>query len=298
MIGKLTANKERCMETQITQKDKIEAITWNEYPVLGLLVALMLVILNFSDKVYYLTIPAVLFFFVTGLRENCKILIHIIKKYFPILIIEVAAAGYYQFVAKAAGSGSYFATMTVLIIAGCCLTMWHNDNLESIYDKLWVFLLALLILGIVKNVADKTIGYFMTAEAEMTAAVIFVTITLLFIDDLKFKIVGVLVSGISGFLQFKNGAVGIQKTISHLYDSFPTTILHNYKSMILVMGAILGIYGILVFIKTDKMLMKKQAVLMCVTLAASVVEAAGFQLNVLYILYTIIGISLGIYIDY
>lgn len=32
---------------------------------------------------------------------------------------------------------------------------------------------------------------------------------------------------------------------------------------------------------------------MCITLAVSVVEAAGYQLNVMYTLYTIIGVYLG-----
>ena len=44
------------------------SITWKEYSVVGLVVAMMLEILNFSGRVYYLVIPVILFFLVTGIK--------------------------------------------------------------------------------------------------------------------------------------------------------------------------------------------------------------------------------------
>ena len=281
------------MQTEVTSKDKTEAITWKEYPVTGLLVAMMLVILDYSDRVYYLTIPVFIFFLVTGIKENTKALISFIKKYFPVLIILAVSSGYYHFIAKAAGSGAVLGTIPVLIFAGSCLALRDEDDSQSIYDKLWVFMLALVILGIVKNVFDKAVGYFMTAEAELTAVIIFAAITILFMGEIKLKAAGIAVSAISGILQIKNGAVGIHKTAGQIIEFVIKSPANDYGFIIMILSIILCISAIYIFVKSEDKLMKRHAILVCIAVAAGIANAALNQLNIMFILYTIIGIYMG-----
>ena len=133
----------------------------------------------------------------------------------------------------------------------------------------------------------------MSPEAELTAVIIFATITVLFIEDMKFKITGIVVAAVSGLLQIKNGAVGIHKTLDHMMEFIFKSPTNDFRFMIMILSILflaIAVYG---YIKSDSRLLKMHAILVCVTIATCVINAVFYQLNVMFMLYTVIGVFMG-----
>lgn len=297
---------------------------WDDYLVIGLAVAILLTILDYSKDSFYQIIPVVVLFFITGFKENCKALAGFCKRYWFFGAVTLGYLLYYMFIDKNATSAKFVAAMFFVTLGGFILVMRSGGEQVKAYRKLWVMLLSVLLLGIVKVVVDFSVGYFMSYQIELGAAVIFAVITFFYLDDRKLQIAGVAVSLCSAALSFKFGGLSLFhnlmaiKGILPIYsgggirymlfgqgllaaqDAAPdftentfAVLLYDYGFIMFAMYLSVLVFAVVMVIKTDDNLLKKQAALVCVMILMSAGLMTQYWGNIIFLIWSGIGVMLG-----
>ncbi|WP_044914244.1 hypothetical protein [Butyrivibrio sp. WCE2006] len=298
-------------------------ITWNEYPVIGLLVAMMLSILDFSRDGFYQIIPVVLFFIFSGVKENSKILLSFARKYWYFVLVVICYLAYYRFVNKVATTDRWFLSMFSVVFAGYAIVIRNEGIIENAISKLWIFLCAITILCIVKYLVDHQTGYFLIKEVDLFVTIIFATITILFIDDIRYKATGSVISLFFAVILLKEGAFSMNNVTSiryilpkyvqggirnillgrgmlQVHDIIEEYSFNTFSSILFDLGLLafifyMGIlvYAIVLIIICKDIMIRKVAILTCATLTVSTLHFMIYTVNAAFLIYLVIGMFMG-----
>ncbi|WP_026510167.1 hypothetical protein [Butyrivibrio sp. LC3010] len=298
-------------------------ITWNEYPVIGLLVAMMLSILDFSRDGFYQIIPVALFFVFTGMKENSRVLFIFVRRYWYFNLIVIGYLGYFRFVNKVATSDRWIISMFFVVFAGFVLVIRNEGDIEPAINKLWVFLFAIITLGIIKHLADHQTGYFLINDIDLAVTIIFAALTILFISDIKYKAAGAVLSLFSAIILINDGAINVNNITSfwrilpiylqggirnillgrgmlQAHDIVEDYSFNTFSSLLFDFGLIafvfyvgLLVYAIVLIIRSKDVALRNMAILTCVTLIVSALHFLIYSVNAAFIVYLVVGMFMG-----
>lgn len=261
---------------------------WEDYLVVGTTVAMLLTILDLP--VVYQIIPFAIVFIATGLKGNLRMMHVFLKRYLVIVAFVALYSAWVIFCDRSIETVNNVTAMFFTLLSGIMLIKNSSGNQIRAYQKLWVLLLAVILLGISKMVRGGQVGYFMDYTAEFAMSIIFITLTLLFMEGRWLRVVSVTVGALSTALTIKNLLPNMKNPMS-IWNTFP-----EYYSilMLVIYIATFGI-GLYLYIKSDDFLLKKQALLVGVMMVMEAICLFSESNNISFVVWSGVGIMLGKY---
>ncbi|SFP37744.1 O-antigen ligase like membrane protein [Butyrivibrio proteoclasticus] len=302
--------------------DKKTYLTWDDYLPIGLAVAIYITYLDISRDHLFLLMAPIVFFLLSGLKDNLRKAVVFLKRYWWFTAIMLMFSVYYKVINNNPDSLKFVASTFGTIFAGFMVAA-GGRNFENAYKKMWVLLLAVIILGIIRMIFAGKSGYFVNSQAELEAVLILAAITFIFSEDIWQKIVGGLVSAVAAIKLLTGGALSItnalfiKDTITpflsgrkreilfgrgllvsryHLPDNCDNTfssMLYEFGALSFILYLAAFITAIVVIVRCKDKLAKKQAILVLIMMFGSMFYAMEHWTNVIYLIYTGIGILLG-----
>ena len=309
------------------QKETVKDNLWNAYSVIDLAAAIMLTILDYTRDSFYLIVPVLVLFFFYGIKANIAALFGFVKRYWLFIGTTMASCGYYWFINRSLDSVRFLLAMFFVILGGYLMVIRMEGDTETGYQKLWVILLAVIILGIVKMVGSDQGGYFQSYAVELGAVVILAAITVLYIADRKIQVAGLAATVFSCFLLLKRDALHLKNilaikgiipacwgngrmtllfghgqlaahyAVEEYSENTFATLLYDYGLITFLVYVLVFVFAVVLLIKSRDRLLRKQAILVCVMLAVSAIFTMQYWSNIIFLIWSGIGILLGRY-DY
>lgn len=270
------------------ENETLERNLWEDYLVVGTTVAMLLTILDLP--VVYQIIPFAIVFIATGLKGNLRIMHTFLKKN---LVIAVFVAVYIVLVIFGNRSIETVNNVTAMVftsLSGIMLVKRSAGNQIRAYQKLWVLLLAVILLGISNMVRNGQVGYFMDYTAEFAMAIIFITLTLLFMEGRWLKVVSITAGGIAIALTSKKLLLNMKNAMS-VWNTFP----EYYSILMLVLYITIFGIALYLFFKSDDLLLRKQALLAGVMMVMVTICFFSESNNISFAIWSGVGIMLGRY---
>ncbi len=175
---------------------KERLLSWNDYIYIGMALAVMIAA-GGGENIYQL-ILVIVFFVITGIEDNIKLLTSFIKKY-PIFAVLTGVWTVYFSTINGGEHISYgYAIMAFFVVfAGYCASA--SGKVEKAIERLWVILFAFMSVGIVNYIVVHDYGWRMSMFfthhlAESYGAVVLGLVSMLYINDTKKKIAGIVLA--------------------------------------------------------------------------------------------------------
>ncbi len=305
------------------EKDILNRIKWEDYLPVGLAVAIYMSYLDLPRDNLFLLVPVVVFFLITGIKNNLKALVVFFAKCWPLIAGMIIYMVYYGFINNHPDSLKFSLSSLGLILAGFMAAVRSKRTPAGIYMKMWLFLMAVLVLDIIRMTAYSRGSCFVAYQVELEAVLILVCITFLFMQEKVYMISGGIVSVLAAIFSLKNSPIIFRNALA-LKGIIPAYLSGDIKQKLLGRGFFLarfetpdfcentfsaffydfGLLGLLLYlavlifaivmliIKKDSFT-RKQAILVIVMLAGSAFYSMEIWSNIMFMIYTIIGILLG-----
>ena len=297
-------------------------LAWDDYLPIGLAVAIYITYLDISRDHLFLLMAPIVFFLFGGIKENLQLAAVFLKRYWWFAAIMLMFLAYYKVINNNPDSLKFVAATFGTVFAGFMVAA-GDRSFENAYKKMWALLLAVIILGIIRMFFAGKSGYFVSFQAELEAVLIFATITFIFSEEIWQKITGGVVSAIAAIKLLTGGALSltnalfIKDTITpflsgrkrellfgrglmvsryHLTDSCDNTfssMLYDFGAMAFILYLTAFIAAIVVIIRCKDRLAQKQALLVLIMMFGSMFYAMEHWTNVIYLIYTGIGMLMG-----
>ena len=291
-------------------------VDWSEYIYYGLFFSMLLSFLNNDTDGFYQIIVVLFFFVLAGLKESVGDLMRFIKRYPVVPAATVIYAAYY-FLNKTDPVSHRFPLVVLFVVfGGFCAAVNCEGELDKIYGKLWMILFAFLLIDIF-TIKDKAPLYFKDPMLELSVIVFFGVLTFLYMDDNKMILAGEGLIIFLGVMLFRSNemhferAWKVKKVLSAFSDgSLLLKFLGNgylqvksnntfagmlayYGIIAVVLLVFVIIYALYLLITSKDKELRKQSVLVVVTLLCSAFYPAFHLIDGAYLIFVEIGIFLG-----
>ncbi len=299
-------------------------IQWEDFLPVSLAVAIYISYMDLPRNSALLLIPVIVFFAITGIRDNLIALLHFLKQYWIFSVLMVSYLYYYKFIDDKADSLKFSVFTLGMVIAGYIVGSQNKNNPHKIYVKMWIFLCAVLIMDIIRANQDTKGLYLVAYQAAFEFSLFFTCLTFLFFKDKKCILIGGIVSFIATTISFIKASISFTNVMA-LKGIIPLFISGSPKQLLFGKGffftvieapdywentfaaylydfGLLGfllylgafIFAILILARTKDEFCRKQSILVIVIILGSMFYCFEAWTNLLFILYTSIGILLGL----
>ncbi len=291
-------------------------VDWSEYIYYGLFFSILLSFLNKDTDGFYQIIVVLFFFVLAGLKESVGDFVLFIKRY-PILPIVAAIYSIYYFLNKTDPVSHRFALVALFVVfGGFCAAVNCEGELDKIYGKLWMILFAFLLIDIF-TIRDKAPLYFKDPMLELSIIIFFGVLTFLYMNDNKMILAGEALIIFLGVMLFRSNEMHFERAwkIKKAMTAFMegnllqkvlgtgflqvksnntfAGLLAYYGIVAAALLCLVVIYAIYLLITSKDKDIKKQSVLVLVTLLCSAFYPAFLLIDGAYLIFAQIGIFLG-----
>lgn len=302
-------------------------ITWADFLPVGLAVAMYISYMDISRDNVFLMIPVAVFVVTTGIKENIKELFIFIKRYWLFVSIMIIYLLYYGWGKSSADSFKFVLSTLGLVMAGYLTAVRSCDSFRQIYTKMWVFLIGVLILDMLRITIYGNGILFVAIHVELEVILIFACISFLYAEEKLYMffggtvslVIGIILLG-SDMISFHNATYIVGIIPESLSGSFVQIFLgrgffssrieapafcentfcgflydFGLPAFLLYVGVIL--YAIVILIKRKDTYIRRQALIVIIMLVGSAFYSMEIWPNIMFLIYTAIGILLGRYVS-
>ncbi|SFV03160.1 hypothetical protein [Butyrivibrio sp. INlla21] len=173
--------------------------SWSNYLYIGMAVAVALSWIDATRDGFYQILPILILFALTGVKDNIKN----IKAYFfnyPLFGVAVFLwTVFFSINRTSTISNRYAITACLVVFAGFCISMSGDKEVKGAMNKLWLLLFVLEAIGVIKylvihDFSSRMLLFFLNPIAEGDVAIVLALISLFYVDNIKKKIVGIVLS--------------------------------------------------------------------------------------------------------
>ena len=305
------------------EKEKKNYNLWNDYLTVGVIVAILLTMLDYSRDNFYLSIPVAIFFLFAGFKDNIQAIISFLLRYWFLAVVTIVYVGFYWRINPSMDSVKFMLAMFSVILGGFLFARRMGKKQEQSYKKLWVILIAVIVLGIFRMLVNGQVGYFMNYTVELAVVLIVGVITFLYFGSPWIWGAGGVVClcsmavilvrnvpditnliAIKGIIPYFFDSTVIEKFLGHgqlaahysvedFSENTFVTLLYDYGAVVFIMYAAAMLFAVVLTIKSKDKILKKQAILVIVMLVFSVAFSMQYWSNIFFLIWTSIGAMLG-----
>lgn len=174
-------------------------IQWSDYLYMGLALAILFYIRGDSYDGFYLVPLVVTFFALAGVKDNVAMLKKMVIKYPLLPVVTILWTIYFSIRETNLESNRYALTAFTVIFAGFCISYSGKSELNLAMEKMWLLLFSVELIGVINyfvihDFNSRMRMFFTHPIAEGDAAIVLAVISLYFIEDLKKRLAGILLS--------------------------------------------------------------------------------------------------------